>query len=58
MLLLSVGVPEHKMIGNLRSNISVVEPAQDWHGQGMTNGLDRARDWRVLSSDKCVRALL
>ena len=35
-------------VGNLRSNILVVEPAQDRHGQGLTDGLDRARDRRVL----------
>ena len=33
-------------LGHLRSNIFVVEPAQDRHGQHLTDSLDRARDRR------------
>jgi hypothetical protein len=36
------------LVGNSGSNILVVEPTQDRHGQGLTDGLDRARDRRVL----------
>src|SRR5262245_49780698 len=35
-------------VGNLRSNILVVESAQNRHGERLTNRLDGARDRRVL----------
>jgi hypothetical protein len=35
-------------VGNSRSNILVVKPAQDRHGDRLTDGLDRAWDRRVL----------
>jgi ABC-type uncharacterized transport system substrate-binding protein len=40
----ALGVP----VGNSHSDILVVQSAQDWHGQHATDGLGRARDWRVL----------
>ena len=40
--------PTAVLVGNSGSNILVVEPTQDRHGQGLTDGLDRARDRRVL----------
>jgi hypothetical protein len=36
------------LVGNSGSNILVVEPTQDRHGQGLTDGLDRTWDRRVL----------
>jgi hypothetical protein len=35
-------------VGNSRSDILVVQPAQNWHGQRLTDGLDGAGDRRVL----------
>jgi hypothetical protein len=39
-----LGVP----VGNLRSEILVVQSAQNWHRQRATDSLDGARDRRVL----------
>jgi len=36
------------LVGNLRSNILVMEPAQNRHGERLTNRLDGARDRCVL----------
>src|SRR5262245_15662220 len=36
------------LIGNSRSDILMVQSAQNWHGQRLTDGLDGARDRRVL----------
>ena len=41
-------MPSPVLVGNSGSNILVVEPTQDRHGQGLTDGLDRARDRRVF----------
>jgi hypothetical protein len=38
------GVP----VGNLRSEILVVQSAQNWHRQRVTDSLDGTRDRRVL----------
>jgi hypothetical protein len=38
------GVP----VGNLRPEILVMQPAQNWHRQRATDGLDSTWDWRVL----------
>jgi hypothetical protein len=35
-------------VGNSHSDILVVQPAQDGHGQRLTDGLDGAGDRRVL----------
>jgi nucleoside-diphosphate-sugar epimerase len=35
-------------VGNLRPEILVMQPAQNWHGQRATDGLDSTWDWRVL----------
>ena len=35
-------------VGNSHSYILMVQPAQDGHGQGLTDGLHSARDRRVL----------
>jgi hypothetical protein len=35
-------------VGNLRSEILVVQSAQNWHRQRTTDSLDGTRDWRVL----------
>jgi hypothetical protein len=40
----ATGVP----VGNLRSEILVVQPAQNWHRQRATDGLDGTRDRCVL----------
>jgi len=36
------------LVGNSRSDILVVQPAQNWHRQRLTDGLDGAGDRRVL----------
>src|SRR6266511_6470006 len=43
-LIRQMGVP----VGNSRSDILVVQPAQNWHGQRLTDSLECARNWRVL----------
>ena len=35
-------------VGNLRPEILVMQPAQNWHRQRATDGLDSTWDWRVL----------
>jgi hypothetical protein len=35
-------------VGNLRPEILAMQPAQNWHGQRATDGLDSTWDWRVL----------
>jgi hypothetical protein len=35
-------------VGNSHSYMLVVQPAQNWHGQRATDGLDGAVDWRVF----------
>ena len=35
-------------VGNSGSDILVVQAAQNWHGQRLTDSLDCARNWRVL----------
>ena len=35
-------------VGNSRSDILVVQPTQNWHGQRLPDGLDGAGDRRVL----------
>jgi hypothetical protein len=35
-------------VGNSRSDMLVVQAAQNWHGQRLTDGLDGAGDRRVL----------
>jgi superfamily I DNA/RNA helicase len=36
------------LVGNLRSEILVVQSAQNWHRQRATDSLDRTRNRRVL----------
>jgi hypothetical protein len=43
-LVVTTAVP----VGNLRSEILVVQPAQNWHRQRATGSLNRTRDRRVL----------
>jgi hypothetical protein len=43
-MILCVVVP----VGNSRSDILVVQSAQNWHGQRLTDCLDGSRDRRVL----------
>ena len=42
-------------VGNSRSDILMVQPAQYWHGQRLTEGLDDTGDRRVLLQEQ-VRA--
>jgi hypothetical protein len=43
-----LSMPTAVPIGNLRSEILVVQSAQNWHGQRATDSLDGTRDRRVL----------
>jgi hypothetical protein len=43
-----VGNGEGVPVGNSRSDILVVQSAQNWHGQRLTDSLDGTRDRRVL----------
>jgi hypothetical protein len=40
--------PRTVPVGNLRPEILVMQPAQNWHRQRATDGLDSTWDWRVL----------
>jgi hypothetical protein len=43
-----IGCPAVVPVGNLRSEILVVQSAQNWHRQGATDSLDGTRGRRVL----------
>ena len=45
-------------VGNLRSEILVVQSAQNWHRQRATDGLDSTRDRRVLLQRKVRPSLV
>ena len=44
----SLRTPQAVPVENLRPEILVVQPAQNWHRQRATNSLDSTRDRRVL----------